>query len=136
MTLAWDDTLATGSTVIDHQHRELIAQVASLGLAMKQGKGRDQINKLLDFLGQYVVRHFRDEERLMEEAACPAAAANKEAHQQFLAKYAELRKRLDSTGWSVTLVLEIYDMLSKWLVAHIKGIDARLRECHPVQVAS
>ena len=128
MPLTWDQSFATGSAVIDRQHQTLFAKVSALADAMKQGKGRQEINASLDFLAKYVVQHFGEEERLMEEVDCQVAAANKAAHAQFLARYAELRRRLDAAGAGPSLVLEMYDLLSKWLVAHIKGVDVQLRE--------
>jgi hemerythrin len=127
MPLAWDESLATGSFDIDQQHRKLFAQVAALAHAMKEGKGRQEIHTMLDFLGKYVVQHFRAEEQLMEDLDCPAAAANKEAHAQFLAQFGRLRKRFEGDGAGPTLVLEIYEALSKWLLEHIKGVDLQLR---------
>ncbi len=129
MPFVWDASFTTGSTEIDRQHRRLFEQVAALDSAMKQGKGRQEIGAILDFLGEYVVKHFADEERLMEETRCPAAAANQQAHAKFLSTYAELRSRFDRAGGAAALVLEIHDVLSKWLVGHIRGIDTRLREC-------
>ena len=128
MPFAWDESLATGSATIDQQHRKLFAQVAMLADAMKQGKGRQEIETLLDFLGQYVVRHFAEEEKLMEATGCPAAAANKQAHAQLLVTYGDLKKRFDVAGGGLSLVLEMYDVLSKWLVSHIKGVDIQLHE--------
>ncbi|MCR4412137.1 MAG: hemerythrin family protein [Thermoguttaceae bacterium] len=129
MRLVWNASLATGSAQIDQQHRKLFEQLAALEDAMKQGKGRQEIGAILDFLGDYVVQHFADEERLMDETRCPAAAANKQAHAQFLSTYAGLRSRFDSAGGGPALVLEIHDILSKWLVGHIGGIDVQLRGC-------
>jgi hemerythrin len=129
MAISWDESLATGSAVIDQQHRKLISEVAALADAMKQGKGRHEIDAILDFLGQYVVRHFSEEEKLMEEVDCPAAAANKQEHTQFLSKYGEFRQRFAAAGAGPSLVLEMHTMLSNWLVRHIKGTDIRLRKC-------
>ena len=133
MAITWDKSLVTGSLRIDRHHQELFRQVNALSDAMKQGKGRDLIGRLLDFLGQYVIRHFDAEERLMEELNCPAAAANKQAHAQFLSTYSGLRKQFDEAGTWPSLVLQIHDLLSEWLVQHISGIDVQLRECcdHP-----
>jgi hemerythrin len=129
MAFTWDESLATGSAGVDQQHRKLFAQMDSLTDAMKAGKGRQEINAILDFLGQYVVRHFREEEKLMEDIACPAAALNKQAHKQLLATYGDFRKRFDAAGAGPALVLEMHNALSKWLVTHIKGVDAQLRGC-------
>ena len=136
MAAIWDESLATGSASVDHQHQELFRQAAALTNAMKQGKGHDGIGKLLDFLGQYVVRHFAEEERLMEKLKCPAAAMNKQARARFLSTYSALRTQFDEgeAGAGPSLVLQIHDLLSKWLVQHIKGIDVQLREyCDPAK---
>ena len=94
---------------------------------MKRGKGRREIDALLDFWGNTWSNTFGEEEKLMEELDCPAAAVNKQAHAQFLLKYGGLRKRLDAAGTGPALVLEMYEMLSKWLVEHIQGVDIQLR---------
>ena len=52
MPVAWDPSMATGVTHVDQQHQELFRQVAALGEAMKQGRGRDEIARILDFLAQ------------------------------------------------------------------------------------
>jgi hemerythrin len=127
MAITWDTSLATGSLTIDHQHQELFRKANALSDAMKQGKGRDVIGTLLDSLWQYVVRHFAEEERLMEKLHCPAAAANKQAHAQFLSTYNGLQIQFDGAGPS--LVPQIHDLLSKWLLQHISGIDVQLQEC-------
>lgn len=128
MAITWDLTMATGVRSVDDQHKELFRQVAILGDAMSQGKGRDEIKKILDFVGAYVVKHFADEEKAMEEYDCPVASANKAAHNALLARFKDLRTRFDATGSGPSLVLETYETLSKWLVQHIKEIDTRLLE--------
>ena len=129
MTITWDKSLATGSLTIDHQHQELFRKVNILTDAMKQGKGRDVIETLLDSLWQSVVRHFAEEERLMEKLHCPAAVANKQAHAQFLSKYNGLQIEFDGAEAGPSLALQIQNLFSKWLLQHISGIDVQLQEC-------
>ncbi|MHB1035965.1 MAG: bacteriohemerythrin [Pirellulales bacterium] len=126
MPLAWEPTMTTGVRSVDDQHKELFRQVAALKDAMSQGKGRDEIARVLGFLGDYVVKHFSEEERVMARYACPAAAANKAAHAAFLAKFKELRARFDTAGAGPALVLETFDVVTKWLVEHIHKIDTQL----------
>jgi hemerythrin-like metal-binding protein len=134
MAITWDKSLATGSLSVDRQHQELFRQVNALSDAMKRGKGHDTIGRLLDFLAQYAVRHFAEEEEVMEATNCPAAAANKAAHAQFLVTYSGLRKQFDGAGAGPSLVLQIHRLLSEWLVQHIKGIDVQLRDyCDPAK---
>jgi hemerythrin len=129
MQISWTPSLATGVAEVDRQHKELFARVNQLSEAMRQGKGRAEIGQTLDFLGQYVVRHFTEEEKYMDELRCPAAAANRAAHQEFLATFKTLRKRFDDDGGSTTLVLEISDTLFDWLTKHIRAIDTQLNQC-------
>lgn len=129
MAVVWNNSLATGVPEVDRQHQELIHQLNRLGEAMSQGKGRDELAKILDFLADYVVRHFAAEERHMDQLNCPAAEANREAHRQFLTTFKTLRARFDAAGAQSTLVLEIHGTLSKWLVEHITKIDKQLSQC-------
>ena len=127
MQVSWSESLSTGSAAIDQQHRQLFAQVESLEKAMKQGKGRQQIVSILSFLERYVIQHFKEEESVMELQVCPAAAANKAAHRDFLARFGGLKERLENSGTSPSLAIEAYDFLCQWLVTHIKSIDTQLR---------
>ncbi|HPZ82341.1 MAG TPA: hemerythrin domain-containing protein, partial [Thermogutta sp.] len=83
MTLVWDTTMSTGIPRIDAQHQELIRKLNGLLHAMQKGRGKEEIEKLLDFLAEYVIKHFSDEEAEMERVNCPAAIANRIAHQHF-----------------------------------------------------
>lgn len=127
----WTPSLATGVAKVDAQHKELFRQVGLLGEAMSRGQGRQEIGKILDFLGKYVVEHFAEEERCMEEYDCPAAAANKQAHAQLLSTFAALKGRFDREGATPTLVLDIQSKLNDWLVQHIERIDKQLAGSAP-----
>ena len=129
MSVSWNESLSTGVPEVDNQHKELFRQLESLSQAMSKGQGRDEIGKILDFLGDYVVRHFAAEEKHMDRLACAAADANKQAHRKFLALFRQLRRRFAEAGASTTLVLEINNTLSDWLVEHISKIDTQLKAC-------
>ena len=129
MPVVWNNSMSTGVPEVDRQHQDLIGQLNRLNEAMSQGKGRDEIAKMLDFLADYVVRHFAAEERHMDVLGCPAAAANRQAHREFLGTFKALRERFDAAGAQPTLVLEIHGTLSKWLVGHITKIDTQLSAC-------
>ena len=125
----WNESLRCGVIEVDSQHQELFRQIDGLQQAMSQGKGRQEIGRLLDFLSDYVVRHFAAEERQMDALGCPAAAANKQAHAEFIEVFKHLRQHFEEEGATPTLVLEIKDTLSRWLVDHIRRIDTKLNDC-------
>ncbi|MCS7306671.1 MAG: bacteriohemerythrin [Thermoguttaceae bacterium] len=128
MPISWDDSLLTGIPTVDAQHKELFRQVNAFHAAMLQGKAREELGKLLDFLGRYTQQHFFDEERFMEQYRCVAAATNKAAHQTLLKRFVELRQRFDQEKTNVQVVMDIYRELSDWLVNHVKAVDLLLRD--------
>ena len=64
----------------------------------------------------------------MEELNCPAAATNKVAHARFFTTFSRLQRHFNQAGSGPSLVLQIHDLLIKWLVQHIKEIDSQLRD--------
>jgi hemerythrin len=126
MAFVWDASLATGVDEVDREHRELFRQIAGLDQAMRSGKGRNEIEQIVRFIGNYTANHFAHEESWMEKCGCPAAQANKLAHAQLIAKYKGYEKRLEAEGATSALALEIYNTLSSWLAEHIRKIDTQL----------
>lgn len=133
MPIVWDESMTTGIPAVDAQHQELFRQVNAFHTAMSQGKAAEELAKVLNFLGQYTVRHFADEERYMEQFKCPLAETNKAAHKQLLETFGRLREQFDQQGGGLRVTMEIYRTLSEWLVKHVKGVDSKLR--HTVQSA-
>lgn len=121
-------TMSTGNYDIDQQHRNLIDMVNQLEEAVEQGRGREGVDRLLNFLGEYAAKHFTMEEKVMEEAHCPAAAQNREAHQALFETYKKWRANYDSNGFDPKLIIELKEILSQWLVSHICKIDCALRQ--------
>ena len=70
-----------------------------------EGKGREEIDKMLDFMGEYVVDHFSHEEGVMIKHRCSVSGKNKRAHENLLQKYTTWRKDYDASGASLAMVL-------------------------------
>ena len=49
MQMQWSEKLTVGVDVIDNQHKGIISRINSLLNAMSQGKGRDEVGKVLTF---------------------------------------------------------------------------------------
>lgn len=126
MAITWDQSLSTGVPKIDTQHQELFRTVNALLSAMRSGKGKEEIGNILKFLAEYSVKHFTDEELEMEKAGCPAALANKIAHQQFVRKFEQLQRRFREEGCSSGLVLEVQKHLVNWVADHVRQVDTKL----------
>ena len=57
--MQWDESLATGCSVIDKQHKELLKQVNKAIKAYQEGKAKKEVETTLQFLEEYVHTHFR-----------------------------------------------------------------------------
>ena len=61
--IAWDAALmSTGVDSVDSQHQELIQRINELHAACLAGTAKDELLKLLGFLGEYAQSHFSHEE--------------------------------------------------------------------------
>ena len=72
MTYTWNKDLETGNPMIDRQHKQLISCINDLLDACSQGKGRDKILETMQFLQDYTIKHFGDEEALQKRTTKPS----------------------------------------------------------------
>jgi len=121
--------MATGIPTVDAQHRQLIDWLNDLLAAMSEGRGRAQMESLLDKLGGYAVMHFSHEEDCMAKYNCPVAAQNIAMHKTFIATFDGFRAELEKTGPTAHLVVRLENELMRWLTSHIKATDTQLGPC-------
>ncbi len=124
--MEWTDDLATGVELIDTQHKELIARLNQLFTACSSGKGKEEVGKTLDFLGDYVVFHFGAEEKEMTARRYPEYTTHKALHDQFIQDFLALKGRFETGGPTVNLVISANQFLVNWLINHIRNIDKRM----------
>jgi methyl-accepting chemotaxis protein len=128
--IQWDEArMSTGVESVDDQHQELIRMINELHRACRAGAGKDEMRRMMAFLGEYVNTHFKHEEGVMEQRQCPNRAKNKAAHLQFLNSFQKLVADFESKGASTSILLDLRQMVGDWLVNHICGIDTKLRDC-------
>jgi hemerythrin-like metal-binding protein len=122
--IVWDKRLETGHAKIDEQHQSLAEIFNRLHGAMKQGKGRAEVEGILVFLKDYTVTHFAMEEELMARHGYTGAVRHQEVHADLVRQVAELVDRFQAG--SAPLTLPVMNFLEDWLVQHIQGEDYRM----------
>jgi hemerythrin len=128
--LAWDKDFETGSPLVDTQHRMLIEKINELGQLLNgPPPSKAAVDQLVEFLGSYVVHHFKFEERCMENHQCPAREQNKKAHAAFLAFFQDFSKRYRVAGPKLELLQGLHQMAGDWIKYHILTVDIKLRAC-------
>ncbi len=126
MPVQWTPDLAVGVSLIDDQHKELFKRINQLLEASSQGKGKEEIGKLIQFLSDYVVTHFGTEEKAMVQHGYGGIAAHKGEHLAFLRDFGDLAKSYEAQGASTSLVIALQRRVIDWLNNHIRQSDKAL----------
>jgi len=122
----WSDDLATGNSLIDAQHKELIGAINALIEACGSGQGRASLDRTMSFLSDYTAKHFADEERLQQQYKYPGYIDHVKLHDAFKAQVKALAKDLSEQGPTIVLVGKVNTAIGGWLLAHIKREDTKV----------
>jgi len=117
----WNEEYRTGNVILDDQHRELFRAVKRLHDSFKAGRGPQEISVVLDFLAEYVPKHFGEEEFYMECMGFPDIGAHRLEHRLLACRVEELRSRhfIDDPS----LGIGASQLLYQWLRDHILVLD-------------
>jgi hemerythrin len=111
----WREGFKINIAQVDREHKHLFDLVKRLDLATVQ----ETVDELLD----YVVTHFTNEQKLMEDSKYPAFSDHLKLHEEFGATVADFLGGGD--GWTEDRVQEMRRFLNKWLIGHIMTHDLR-----------
>lgn len=118
--------LETKVPKIDRQHKELfkrINEVISLGA---NSFSKDETDKTLRMLGDYIIEHFSDEEKIQLESKYPKYNEHKAQHTQYIASFNELKQEYSRNGPSAAFTLQLNKSVIDWIVKHIRSSDKEL----------
>lgn len=121
--IKWDASFSVNVAEIDNQHQKLVSLINQLDAAMRQGKGREVLDKTIAELITYALTHFKTEETYFEKFGYPDKDDHIKEHREFSQKVAAFKKGMDERRLGLTI--EVMDFLSNWLTNHIKGTDKK-----------
>ncbi len=119
--ITWNDNYSVMVNKFDDQHKKLIGMVNDLHDAMKVGKGKEVLEKVLTGLIQYTKTHFEDEERLMKLHNYPNYEQHKKEHNLLTLQVLDLQKNF--IEGKAVLTQNVMTFLKEWLQNHIKAED-------------
>lgn len=132
MASEWTADLTVGVEKIDVQHQELFRRINSLREALRTGAAREETEKTLTFLEEYVQEHFALEEGYMRRTGYHGIMEHRTEHEGFLrdlGEYTRKWKDLNAKGELTSfLEIEMQRRFSFWLADHIGRTDKAMGE--------
>ncbi len=119
----WTETYAVQVANFDRQHRTLFRTVNELHEALRAGRGKDVVGKVLQRLIDYTASHFAEEEAAMEKNGYPEFGAHKAQHTALVAQVLKFQKDFQAGNLGVGATLMPF--LQKWLSDHIMQTDKK-----------
>ena len=126
--IAWDEELMTGNVLVDMQHHKIFERVSNLVALCEDGSDAVKLQDTLEYLINYTVRHFTDEEALQLEYHYPGYEAHRKMHDKFKVTVSDLMQRFKASGSSAELSSDVNRIVIRWLANHIKNEDRRISE--------
>lgn len=118
--------MEVGVPKIDAQHSELVKRLNAVTSMGVKAVSREETQKTLNLLGDYIVRHFGDEEALQKQSGYPKYEWHKGQHQLYVAEIAKLKKEFEANGISSKFTIDLNNSIIVWIVRHIKTVDVEL----------
>ena len=116
-------SMETGVAKVDEQHRELIGKINELISMGYQAFSKEETEKTIDLLAEYVVQHFADEEELQVQCDYPKYEEHRKQHQDFLIDFLARKKEFSEKETSAKFTLDLMVAVSNWVIKHIQGSD-------------
>lgn len=124
--MMWKDSYRIGVDRIDEQHIELFRMTEELVTAVKNGATVETYQKILEFLKDYVIYHFRDEEAYQASIGYSGLEAHQKEHRQFTQTVQNYEKRLTESGFDVKIIKDLAGTVTAWLIYHVVDTDQKI----------
>ncbi|AFS79567.1 hemerythrin-like metal-binding protein [Gottschalkia acidurici 9a] len=128
----WKDKYRVGVDLIDEQHKELFNRLSTF-IQIVQNEDNwddklDRVKETMEFLQDYVVYHFNDEEAYQEEIGYPDIENHKKIHAEFKQGINDYVKLLEQGGFTQEKIQELSAKLMTWLIMHVGRMDQKIGE--------
>lgn len=126
----WKEKYRIGVDLIDDQHKELFSRLSEFIQIVQNDTAweekLDTVKETLNFMQEYVVFHFNDEEDYQAEINYPHIEEHKEAHAKFRAGIDDYVKIFEEEGFTEEKMQELSAKLMTWLIMHVGLMDQEI----------
>jgi len=128
VAIRWRQDLEIGIEKIDDQHKELVDSMNNLLEACSAGRAKEEIEKTLAFISDYVVTHFNYEQEYLQKYGYPKYDAHVKLHKFFLQEIEELNKKYEEEGPTLHFIVVFNKKILDWFINHIGKADRDFAE--------
>ncbi|ADO77416.1 bacteriohemerythrin [Halanaerobium praevalens] len=125
--MIWKKEYEIGVELVDKQHQELFKRLGNFIQTVRsdqeKSKKKAEIEKTLNFMGEYVVTHFDAEEALQKKYDYPDYDEHHKIHEDFKAEVAEFQAEYQANKYDDDFVMEFSGRLLTWLINHVASTD-------------
>ena len=118
----WNDKLDIGVDQMNDQHKIILQYMNTLYDDFQADKSFSTLKYTLDYLKDYTVKHFKEEEDYMESIQYEGIKSHKLIHEKLLKTFSEHYENIIATQ---SLNDDFFHFLKFWLSSHIQGIDVK-----------
>ena len=124
----WEESMVLGLDAIDKQHQGLVEQMELLSDSLASNKPVQKNEETIQFLEEYTIQHFRDEELLMKGAGYTGYKRHKALHQKFIINLKHLKETTSGKKIPRHSTYMIFRELLTWLTQHILKEDKKMAD--------
>ena len=125
--------METGIAKVDEQHKELIKMLNGLLSMGTQAIAKEEMQKAIVFLGDYVLKHFNEEEALQRQCDYKKYEWHKGQHKEFMDTFKKLKEEFATNGPSAKFAVSLNSSIINWIVRHIKAVDVEFGKHYQAQ---
>lgn len=128
--MIWKEKYQLGVPQIDDQHRELFSRVTDFVETLRRPVGWEEkvekVNQTLNFMKDYVVTHFHDEEAYQRAIGYPELEAHRKIHNDMVDYVVTIGEQYEQQGYQEQLMQQFAGKLLAWLINHVAAEDQRI----------
>jgi len=130
--MIWKDEYKIGVELVDQQHKELFKRLGNFIQNVRSDKEdsekKEEVEKTLNFMGEYVAVHFDAEEELQKKYNYPDFENHHQIHEDFKAEVADFQRKYRENEYDEDFVMEFSGRLLTWLIIHVASTDQDIGE--------
>ena len=127
--------LLIGVEHIDSQHKTLIDYTNNLISIGAKAANQEEIEKSLVFIGNYVLKHFAEEEAFQMKIGYPQYERHRKLHLDFIEVYKTFVDNYKKNGHSSKFITIFKNTVVSWVVNHVMVEDQSIGKYYQSRIS-